>query len=52
MLRLAEIKGFELAYRSGKMTAKQLVAIGKYGMDNIARSYYNAIMEDILWNKL
>ena len=47
MLRLAEIKGFELAYRRGKMTAKQLVAIGKYGMESRAREYYNAIIGGI-----
>lgn len=47
MLRLADIKGFELAYRRGKMTVKQLVAMGKYGMESRAREYYNALIGGI-----
>lgn len=47
MLKLAEIKGFELAYRRGKMTVKQLIVIGKYGMESRAREYYNALIRGI-----
>ena len=47
MLRLKDIKGFELAYRKGKMTIKQLMSIAQFGMDSRAREYYNRIMEGL-----
>ena len=47
MLRLADIKGFELAYRRGKMTAKQFRSLAQFNMDSRTRLYYNKVMENI-----
>jgi hypothetical protein len=44
MLRLADIKGFELAFKRGKMTLKQLRNIAQYRMENRARMYYENMM--------
>lgn len=47
MLRLADIKGFELAFKRGKMTLNQLRNIAQYGMESRAREYYNALIGGI-----
>ena len=50
MLRLADIKGFELAYRRGKMTARQFESLAQFGMESRAREYYNEIVEGLRCN--